>query len=206
MHSFSGLLLGSAALFGFTVALPTSPLVALDRRACGTTYPTSMADVTQYGSINTNSDFCVSDTRVRYAHFIIPDSAVGACQLEFIFPANYDIANSESRQLNVWKVDRPFDTTTDTWFSAPQTTTLFGTVTLKSNPSDQSRFIVNSGDCKSMRDFKFTIAENNGGRSIVYNQQYPASGPVAGIFIWCRCIAKGNVFPTNVITGRGDND
>ncbi|KAH7080136.1 hypothetical protein BKA63DRAFT_505803 [Paraphoma chrysanthemicola] len=188
MHSLSGFLLGSAALFGFTVALPTSPLVALDRRACGTTYPKSMIDVAPSETAGeTDWDFCVSDSRVRYAHFDIPSSAVGACQLEFIFPTNYNIDNSESRQLNVWKVDRPFDMTTDNWSSAPQTTTLFGTVTLKSNPSGQSRIIVNSGDCKSMRDFKFTIAENSGSGAIVYKQQYPVTGAVAGMRIVHSC-------------------
>lgn len=187
MHSLSGFLLGSATFFGFTFALPTSPLVTLDRRACSTVYPTSMIEVTPFYAGRTDRDFCVDSTKVRYAHFDIPSNAIGACQLEFIFPKGYSIGNVELSQLNVWKTDRPFDTITDTWSSSPQTTTHFGTVTLKSKPSEEARIIVNSGDCKSMRDFKFTIAENNRDATIAYEQQYPMTGPVAGMRIVHSC-------------------
>jgi hypothetical protein len=187
MHSLSGFLLGSATFFGFTFALPTSPLVPLDRRACGTAYPTSMIEVTPFHAGKTDRDFCLDSTKVRYAHFDIPSNAIGACQLEFIFPINYSIGNAESSQLTVWKTDRPFDTTTDTWLSSPQITNQFGTVILRSKLSEESRIVVNSGDCRSMRDFKFTIAENNRNATIAYEQQYPVAGSVAGMRIVHSC-------------------
>ena len=187
MHSLNGFLVGAAAFFSSTLALPASSLVTLDRRACGITYPTSMSEVTPFYVGKTDSDFCIDETKVRYANFDIPSTARGACQLEFIFPANYDIGNPESRQLNVWKTNRPFDITIDTWTSSPQIVTLFGTVMLKSKPSEPSRIIVNSGSCSSMQDFKFTIAENNRNATIAYQQRYPVTGPVAGMRIVHSC-------------------
>lgn len=114
----------------------------------------------------TLSDFCIAhNSQVRYAHFGVPATARGACQLEFIFPAGYSVGGPGSHLVNVWKTERTFDTTTDTWASAPKTTSLFGTVMLKSKPSKESRIVVNSGECTSMKDFKFTIADNNNSSS-----------------------------------------
>lgn len=187
MQFLGSFLLGSAVFLSSTFALPASSRDTLDRRTCGTTYPTSMIEVTPFYAGKTDSDFCVDNTKVRYVHFDIPSTARGACQLEFVFPADYSVGNPESRQLNVWKTSRSFDITTDTWTSSPQITALFGTVTLKSKRSEQSRIIVNSGDCSSMKDFKFVIAENSNNATINYQQKYYEAGSVAGVRIVHSC-------------------
>ncbi|KAH7377259.1 hypothetical protein BKA66DRAFT_467784 [Pyrenochaeta sp. MPI-SDFR-AT-0127] len=189
MHSFNALFVcASASLLSSTLALPTVPsALPLDRRACQVSYPTSMVESTPFHTAKTEWDFCISyDKQVRYANFNdIPSTARGACQLEFIFPAGYDVANSQSRQINVWKTDRPIEEA-DTWDTAPEATTLFGTVTLKSNPTEETRIVVNSGECASMKHFKFTIADNKEG-GVVYRQQYPPTGPAAGMRIVHSC-------------------
>lgn len=146
-----------------------------------------MIESTPFHTAKTEWDFCISnESQIRYASFDnIPSNARGACQLEFVFPAGYDVANSQSRQINVWKVERPMEEA-DTWETAPKPTALFGTVTLKSKPTEETRVIVNSGECASMKYFKFTIADNKDG-AVVYKQQYPPSGPAAGMRIVHTC-------------------
>ncbi|KAH8719223.1 hypothetical protein GQ44DRAFT_730136 [Phaeosphaeriaceae sp. PMI808] len=191
MHSIRTMLLYiSASLMGSTLALPTTSSVSpLDRRSCQVSYPTKMIDSTPYqNSVSSLEDFCVvSKTRVRYIEFSnIPSSARGACQLEFIFPPSYSIGGPRSHQVNVWKTERSV-AEADTWVSAPKVTTLFGTVTLNSQPLQHTRLIVNSGECASMKNFKITLVDTTNSSSITYTQQYPPSGPVAGLRIVRSC-------------------
>lgn len=173
MHHFTTISLTIAAsLLGLTSALPTQ-----ERRSCQYTYPTSMYQLTPSGDTAepASADFCIYTTRVQYAHFAnIPATAQGACQLEFTFPAGYEVAGAGSHQVNVWKMAKPI-AATDTWGTAPKPTTLFGTVTLDSDPKSAKTIVVNSGACAEMRDFEFTVAENgNGvGGTVVYQQRNP---------------------------------
>jgi hypothetical protein len=174
MHHFTTISLTIAAsLLGLTSALPTQ-----ERRSCQYTYPTSMYQLTPIGNTAepVSTDFCIStSTRVQYAHFAnIPATAQGACQLEFTFTAGYDVAGAGSHQVNVWKTAKPV-AAADTWDTAPKPTTLFGTVTLNSDPKSAKTIVVNSGACAGMRDFEFTVAENgNGvGGTVVYQQRNP---------------------------------
>lgn len=172
MHHFTTISLTIAAsLLGLTSALPTQ-----ERRSCQYTYPTSMYQLTPGDTEPALTNFCIStSTRVQYAHFAnIPATAQGACQLEFTFPAGYDVEGAGSHQVNVWKTAKPI-AATDTWGTAPKPTTLFGTVTLNSDPKSAKTIVVNSGACAEMRDFEFTVAENwNGvGGTVVYQQQNP---------------------------------
>jgi hypothetical protein len=136
------------------------------------------------------NDFCVHSDRVQYVHFAnIPANARGACQLEFTFPAGYSVAGSQ--QINVWKTGEPI-VESDTWSTAPKPTTLFGTVTLKSDPKSAKTIIVNSGACEGMKDFKFTVANNAVGGAVQYLQQYPGgntttAAAVAGMRISYGC-------------------
>jgi hypothetical protein len=140
------------------------------------------------------TDFCISTgNRVQYAHFAnIPATARGACQLEFTFPPGYDVAGAGSHQVNVWKTARPI-TVTDTWSTAPEHTTLFGTVTLNSDPKSAKTIIVNSGACEGMTEFEFTVGENGNGMggTVVYQQQNPGwnatTVAVAGMRISHSC-------------------
>jgi len=125
-----------------------------------------MTQLTEHSESPTDSDFCISSgSRVQFAQFNnIPATAIGACQLEFVFPASYSVAGAGSHQVNVWKVDRPISET-DTWNTAPKQTYLFGTATLDSQPSEYAKIVTNSGDYASIRNFKFTITDNGNGIS-----------------------------------------
>lgn len=161
----------SAALLGATSAFP------LAGGSCKISYPTSMTEFTPYETSNSLTDFCISsDTRVKFVEFgAIPSDARGACQLEFYFPAGYSVGGSGNRQVNVWKTERA-PNANDTWTSAPKTITTFGTVTLNSNPTEESRIIVNSGSCEDMKHFKVGLADTRLDSSVTYTQEQGVAG------------------------------
>ena len=188
MHSFSATFLYlSASLLGATYALPATPL-PLTPRSCQTSYPTSMTEFTPYSTSKSLSDFCItSDTRVQYVEFgSIPSTARGACQLEFVFPAGYSVAGPGTHKINVWKTERPVSWN-DTWATAPKTITTFGTVTLNSKPTEETKLVVNSGSCESMKSFRVGLADTRIDSSVTYTQQYPPTSVVAGMRIVHSC-------------------
>ncbi|OAL44889.1 hypothetical protein IQ07DRAFT_591740 [Pyrenochaeta sp. DS3sAY3a] len=176
MPSFtSTFLYVSAALLGATSAFPMPG--AMPGGSCKISYPTSMTEFTPHGKSDSLTDFCISSgNRVKFVEFgAIPSDARGACQLEFYFPAGYSIYGPGNHQVNVWKTERA-PNANDTWTSAPKPITTFGTVTLNSKPTEESRIIVNSGSCESMKHFKVGMVDYGLNPGVNYIQEQGVAG------------------------------
>ncbi|KAJ8113076.1 hypothetical protein OPT61_g4712 [Boeremia exigua] len=188
MHSLSASIIILSSLLSSAFAFPSGREQNLPR-SCQITYPTAMLDFTPFSPPTASlQDFCIaSNTRVRYVEFgAIPDTARGACQLEFVFPPGYSVAGDGSHQVNVWKTERAASLS-DTWATAPKMVTTFGTVTLNSKTDREARIVVNSGSCDSMRNFKIGLADTRASSSLTFTQQLPPSVEVAGLRIVHSC-------------------
>jgi hypothetical protein len=152
----------------------TSAAPTLERRSCQYTYPASLCQLTPSGApVDPEvTDFCVSISRVQYASFgALSAGAPGPCQLEFVFPAAYDIAGAGSHAVNVWKIDRPVQEG-DSWKTALKPVTLFRTVTLSSEKKNRKKIVVNSGVYEEMSNFEFTFAHHGYGKGNVGRRRW----------------------------------
>lgn len=177
MHVFSitSVFLATALLSSATPT-GTSNLVP---RACTTLFPTFIDHISEQNptTSTTDTNFEVAldsvagtlyhrDVLVRFDN--IPAGSYG-CQLDAFFPAGATVTNTGATQVNVFTLDQ-LAIATDTYATAPNDVSLFGTITFSASTTDVQKAVINSGVCAPSLSYRFSMASTTAIGDVMFQE------------------------------------
>ena len=176
----------ATALLSSAIPTGTSDLVP---RSCTTEYPSLVDHIYEvtpdYANQQTDYFELALDTAVGGSPRLYPRDVIVqfdnipansyGCQLEAHFPVGGHVEQHGASQVNVFTVDKPA-TPADTWNTAPQPVSLFGTLTFAASGTEAVTTVINSGVCNETLTYRFSIASATQIGEVYFQQAPGAAG------------------------------
>lgn len=182
---FQTSLLALGLLPAVILAAPNTPSPTKRAAACSTIYP-EFARVVQAQPVESylpgfiiSQDAGASNKNDMYIEFTVP-AGTGACQLETFFPANAAISASGRQDVYIFSTAGPVTRSPRgidiSWAYSPAVVSQIGTTRFESNPTAETRKVINSFACQSTMTYRLSIGRDFTDAGSVSFNQYAGNG------------------------------